>query len=75
MVIEGFKSYKEQTVTEPFSPKVNTVGASPPPPPTALPPLTRRAAVGANGAGKTNFFHGALPRVAAAPRHAAWLIA
>ncbi|GAV74167.1 SMC_N domain-containing protein/SMC_hinge domain-containing protein [Cephalotus follicularis] len=38
IIIEGFKSYKEQIATEPFSPKVNCV-------------------VGANGSGKTNFFH------------------
>lgn len=38
IIIEGFKSYKEQVATEPFSPKVNCV-------------------VGANGSGKTNFFH------------------
>lgn len=38
VVIEGFKSYKEQVATEPFSPKHNCV-------------------VGANGSGKTNFFH------------------
>ncbi|KAL4188470.1 hypothetical protein AMTRI_Chr08g160350 [Amborella trichopoda] len=38
VIIEGFKSYKEQVATEPFSPKVNCV-------------------VGANGSGKTNFFH------------------
>ncbi|XP_077226004.1 structural maintenance of chromosomes (SMC) family protein [Tasmannia lanceolata] len=38
VIIEGFKSYKEQIATEPFSPKVNCV-------------------VGANGSGKTNFFH------------------
>ncbi|XLR29826.1 hypothetical protein S83_057726, partial [Arachis hypogaea] len=38
VVIEGFKSYKEQIATEPFSPKVNCV-------------------VGANGSGKSNFFH------------------
>ncbi|XP_019434196.1 PREDICTED: structural maintenance of chromosomes protein 3 [Lupinus angustifolius] len=38
IVIEGFKSYKEQVATEPFSSKVNCV-------------------VGANGSGKTNFFH------------------
>jgi structural maintenance of chromosome 3 (chondroitin sulfate proteoglycan 6) len=38
VVIEGFKSYKEQVATEPFSPKVNCV-------------------VGANGSGKSNFFH------------------
>lgn len=36
--IEGFKSYKEEVATEPFSPKVNCV-------------------VGANGSGKSNFFH------------------
>lgn len=38
IVIEGFKSYREQIATEEFSPKVNCV-------------------VGANGSGKTNFFH------------------
>ncbi|XP_010925132.1 structural maintenance of chromosomes protein 3 [Elaeis guineensis] len=38
VIIEGFKSYKEQVSTDPFSPKVNCV-------------------VGANGSGKTNFFH------------------
>lgn len=36
--MEGFKSYKEEVSTDPFSPKVNCV-------------------VGANGSGKTNFFH------------------
>ena len=41
VIIEGFKSYKEQTIAEPFSPKINVV-------------------VGANGSGKSNFFHGAL---------------
>ncbi|KAL4333893.1 hypothetical protein GQ457_07G035910 [Hibiscus cannabinus] len=38
IIIEGFKSYREQTTTEAFSKKVNCV-------------------VGANGSGKTNFFH------------------
>ncbi|XP_026666016.2 structural maintenance of chromosomes protein 3 isoform X2 [Phoenix dactylifera] len=38
VIIEGFKSYREQVSTDPFSPKVNCV-------------------VGANGSGKTNFFH------------------
>ncbi|KAL8144070.1 hypothetical protein V2J09_017102 [Rumex salicifolius] len=38
VIIEGFKSYREQTATEHFSPKVNCV-------------------VGANGSGKSNFFH------------------
>ncbi|KAK8641314.1 hypothetical protein V6N13_010727 [Hibiscus sabdariffa] len=38
IIIEGFKSYREQIATERFSPKVNCV-------------------VGANGSGKTNFFH------------------
>ncbi|KAI3952588.1 hypothetical protein MKW98_015817 [Papaver atlanticum] len=38
IIIQGFKSYREQTETEEFSPKVNCV-------------------VGANGSGKTNFFH------------------
>lgn len=38
VIIEGFKSYREQVATEPFSSKINCV-------------------VGANGSGKTNFFH------------------
>ena len=38
-MIDGFKSYKDQTITEPFSPKINVI-------------------VGANGSGKSNFFHG-----------------
>nr|VDC80666.1 unnamed protein product [Brassica rapa] len=38
VIIEGFKSYNEQTATEDFSRKVNCV-------------------VGANGSGKSNFFH------------------
>ncbi|XP_019197795.1 PREDICTED: structural maintenance of chromosomes protein 3 [Ipomoea nil] len=38
IIIEGFKSYREQVATEPFSPQVNCV-------------------VGANGSGKSNFFH------------------
>ncbi|XAR60230.1 hypothetical protein NMG60_11033505 [Bertholletia excelsa] len=38
IIIEGFKSYREQVATENFSPKVNCV-------------------VGANGSGKSNFFH------------------
>ncbi|XP_056168942.1 structural maintenance of chromosomes protein 3 [Syzygium oleosum] len=38
VVIEGFKSYREQVATSTFSPKVNCV-------------------VGANGSGKSNFFH------------------
>ncbi|KAL1208824.1 Structural maintenance of chromosomes protein 3 [Cardamine amara subsp. amara] len=38
VIIEGFKSYKEQIATEDFSHKVNCV-------------------VGANGSGKSNFFH------------------
>eukprot|EP00250_Pteridium_aquilinum_P002812 c13037_g1_i1 orf=123-3737(+) len=38
VIIEGFKSYKEQVATESFSSKHNCV-------------------VGANGSGKTNFFH------------------
>ncbi|XP_024176770.1 structural maintenance of chromosomes protein 3 [Rosa chinensis] len=38
IIIEGFKSYREQVAIEPFSPKINCV-------------------VGANGSGKTNFFH------------------
>eukprot|EP00887_Chlorella_sp_A99_P005387 scaffold1.g5387.t1 len=38
IIIEGFKSYKDQTIADPFSPKINVV-------------------VGANGSGKSNFFH------------------
>ncbi|XP_030522397.1 structural maintenance of chromosomes protein 3 [Rhodamnia argentea] len=38
VIIEGFKSYREQVATSTFSPKVNCV-------------------VGANGSGKSNFFH------------------
>lgn len=38
VIIEGFKSYREQVAAEPFSAKVNCV-------------------VGANGSGKSNFFH------------------
>ncbi|XP_010473108.1 PREDICTED: structural maintenance of chromosomes protein 3 [Camelina sativa] len=38
VIIEGFKSYKEQVATEDFSDRVNCV-------------------VGANGSGKSNFFH------------------
>ncbi|EFN59380.1 hypothetical protein CHLNCDRAFT_13527, partial [Chlorella variabilis] len=38
VVIEGFKSYKDQTILEPFSNRINCV-------------------VGANGSGKSNFFH------------------
>ncbi|CAN4099064.1 unnamed protein product [Withania somnifera] len=38
VIIEGYKSYKEQVATDDFSPKVNCV-------------------VGANGSGKSNFFH------------------
>jgi hypothetical protein len=28
VIIEGFKSYKDQTIAEPFSNKINTVGTS-----------------------------------------------
>jgi len=37
--LHGFKSYKEASISEPFSPGINVV-------------------VGANGSGKSNFFHG-----------------
>ncbi|WVZ64811.1 hypothetical protein U9M48_014282 [Paspalum notatum var. saurae] len=50
VIIEGFKSYREEISTEPFSPKVNVVGK--PPSATEL-----RYYVGANGSGKSNFFH------------------
>lgn len=93
VIIEGFKSYKDQTITEPFSPKINCIGAfvlrektelvharaaaplpSPPAPlslvvavvsrpllTTAVPrkPTNYETTVGANGSGKSNFFHGA----------------
>jgi len=38
VIIEGFKSYKDQLISDQFSPKINAV-------------------VGANGSGKSNFFH------------------
>ena len=38
VIIEGFKSYKDQIAVDPFSEKINVV-------------------VGANGSGKSNFFH------------------
>lgn len=38
VIIEGFKSYKDQIIAEPFSPHINCI-------------------VGANGSGKSNFFH------------------
>ncbi|WPT12079.1 Structural maintenance of chromosomes protein 3 [Picochlorum sp. SENEW3] len=38
VIIEGFKSYKDQLAVDPFSEKINVV-------------------VGANGSGKSNFFH------------------
>jgi hypothetical protein len=71
VIIEGFKSYKGQLISDNFSPKINTIGA----------PVSCAAyvpsciffrpqslcvdsvrlccdAVGANGSGKSNFFHG-----------------
>jgi len=42
VIIEGFKSYKDQLISDEFSPRINTV-------------------VGANGSGKSNFFHGIHP--------------
>jgi AAA15 family ATPase/GTPase len=88
VIIEGFKSYKDQTITEPFSPKINCIGAffeskrrsrarAAAPLPLAarslfvrssvahdcrsFPPHTPKneTTVGANGSGKSNFFHGA----------------
>lgn len=69
VIIEGFKSYKDQTATDAFSPGINVVGeqdngkrrndaAS-----CRLLPYCRPARVplpvGANGSGKSNFFSGA----------------
>lgn len=84
IVIEGFKSYKDQTIAEPFSPHINVIGAwgpqlacqrhsmqphgawwhpaacipAPDAPPTFLIHVNMMHAVGANGSGKSNFFHG-----------------
>ena len=68
VIIEGFKTYKDQTIAEPFSPKINTIGE------TRLAEVAKHAllrcarhqlvlpllcvAVGPNGSGKSNFFHG-----------------
>ena len=52
MVIEGFKSYKDQTILDPFSNKVNVVGES-----IATLPL---AAAGAGGCGSLREALGAL---------------
>jgi len=64
VIIEGFKSYKDQTIAEPFSNKINTVGTSFGAA-CALECAVTHAeltmfcyAVGANGSGKSNFFHG-----------------
>ncbi|KAG6486834.1 hypothetical protein ZIOFF_055414 [Zingiber officinale] len=83
VIIEGFKSYKEEVSTEPFSPRVNCVGArsgeefhmqnlinwhrgwihkmlfeaSQMCPKTEIFSLFCGFSVGANGSGKTNFFH------------------
>lgn len=62
MIIEGFKSYKDQTIAEPFSEKINTVGEQGVQVSQAW--NTQNVAdfvcfsVGANGSGKSNFFHG-----------------
>jgi AAA15 family ATPase/GTPase len=112
VVIEGFKSYKDQVISEPFSSGINIVGEADALPCWLLPPwllpllrgmasaaprapaaalgragargIQRRSvgpiaagscalrptrppapAVGANGSGKSNFFHGE-------PRRCAW---
>lgn len=71
MIIEGFKSYKDQTIVEPFSRDINVVGeciaAACGSTVTFYILFQRRnprslwnvTAVGANGSGKSNFFHGA----------------
>ena len=64
MIIEGFKTYRDQTIAEPFSPKINTIGKAGQAE-VAKHALLRCAmhqllcvAVGPNGSGKSNFFHG-----------------
>ena len=37
VIIEGFKSYKDQTISDPFSDKINVIGAAEYP--ACLPPL------------------------------------
>ena len=65
VVIEGFKCYRDRIEPEPFSPQHNIIGADCAPSPRARAPRARpaltarpaaRAAVGANGSGKSNFF-------------------
>ena len=65
VVIEGFKCYRDRIEPEPFSPQHNIIGAHCAPSPRARAPRARpaltarpaaRAAVGANGSGKSNFF-------------------
>ena len=70
VIIQGFKSYRDQTRTDPFSDKINVIGehsrrnvqlAA-----HVLHPRIYRNmvlpahAVGANGSGKSNFFDGKL---------------
>ena len=64
ITLEGFKSYKEQTVTEPFSNRINVVGMASahlvyiPYQQGQTPDSCFVLAVGANGSGKSNFFQG-----------------
>jgi structural maintenance of chromosome 3 (chondroitin sulfate proteoglycan 6) len=59
VIIQGFKSYREQTVVEPFHPGHNVVGTC-----TYMSMFstlllnTLCILVGRNGSGKSNFFYG-----------------
>ena len=54
MHVEGFKSYRDRTSTEPFDPGLNVIGKH-----RLVERIqTERGVVGANGSGKTNLFHG-----------------
>lgn len=55
VIIQGFKSYKDQTTIDPFSPKHNVIGKRFSKLSTGK--LTF-AIVGRNGSGKSNFFAG-----------------
>lgn len=67
VIIEGFLSYKDQLIADPFSPKINVVGEgrlllaadmSGPGQCSKANPVLIVIAVGANGSGKSNFFKG-----------------